>query len=218
MIWISAQSTSWNSCLYWGFLFPSVVENPQFMNHWFPFILTLSPWCSPGKGERRPGRIPQDAVPQLGLSTRPYLSSARLWHIASGGGQLLARAGTTHPWHFSIGASDGAPHWAPGAPGLSCYPLKIYIYRFAQANLIFWCSFFFFNFLCYMGVPGGSDSKVSACNVEDLGSIPGLGRSPGEGNGNLLQYSCLENSMDRGAWKAIVHGVTELDTTEQLHW
>ena len=69
-----------------------------------------------------------------------------------------------------------------------------------------------------MGVPGGSDSKVSACNVEDLGLIPGLGRSPGEGNGNLLQYSCLENSMDRGAWKAIVHGVTELDTTEQLHW
>lgn len=146
MIWISAQSTSWNSCLYWGFLFPSVVENPQFMNHWFPFILTLFPWCSPGKGERRPGRVPQDAVPQLGLSTRPYLSSARLWHIASGGGQLLARAGTTHPWHFSIGASDGAPPWAPGAPGLSCYPLKIYIYRFAQANLIFWCFFFFFFF------------------------------------------------------------------------
>ena len=48
--------------------------------------------------------------------------------------------------------------------------------------------------------PGGSDSKVSACNKGDPGSIPGLGRSPGEGNGNLLQYSCLENPMDRGAW------------------
>ena len=48
--------------------------------------------------------------------------------------------------------------------------------------------------------PGGSDGKASAYNVEDLGLIPGSGRSPGEGNGNLLQYSCLENSMDGGAW------------------
>ncbi|CAM9510333.1 unnamed protein product [Rangifer tarandus platyrhynchus] len=48
--------------------------------------------------------------------------------------------------------------------------------------------------------PGGSDGKASAYNVGDLGSIPGLGRSPGEGNGNPLQYSCLENPMDRGAW------------------
>ena len=55
------------------------------------------------------------------------------------------------------------------------------------------------------------------CNVGDLGSIPGLGRSPGEGNGNPLQYSCLENPMDIGAWWARVHGVTELDTTEQLN-
>ena len=49
--------------------------------------------------------------------------------------------------------------------------------------------------------------KVSACNMGDLGSIPGLGRSPGEGNGNPLQYSYLENSMDGGAWLATVHGV-----------
>ena len=51
-----------------------------------------------------------------------------------------------------------------------------------------------------VGFPGGSDGKAYACNVGDLGLIPGLGKSPGEGNGNLLQYSCLENSMDRGAW------------------
>ena len=51
-----------------------------------------------------------------------------------------------------------------------------------------------------VGFPSSSDSKVSACNVGDLGSIPGLGRSPGEGNGNPLQYSCLENFMDGGAW------------------
>ena len=51
-----------------------------------------------------------------------------------------------------------------------------------------------------MGFPGGSDSKASACNAGDLGSVPGLGRSPGKGNGNPLQYSCLENPMDGGAW------------------
>ena len=51
-------------------------------------------------------------------------------------------------------------------------------------------------FLAYWGFPGGSDAKASACNVGDPGSIPGLGRSPGEGNGNPLQYSCLENPMD----------------------
>ena len=57
--------------------------------------------------------------------------------------------------------------------------------------------------------PYGSDNKASACNVGDPGSIPGLGRSPGEGNRNPLQYSCLENFMDGGAWLAIVHGVAK---------
>ena len=60
--------------------------------------------------------------------------------------------------------------------------------------------------------PGGSDGKVSACNVRDPGSIPGLGRSPGEGNRNTLQYSCLENPMDGGAWWATVHGVAKSRT------
>ena len=61
--------------------------------------------------------------------------------------------------------------------------------------------------LVAQGFPGGSDSKESACNVGDLGSIPGSERSPGEGNGNpLLQYSCLENPMDREAWQATVLG------------
>ena len=58
-----------------------------------------------------------------------------------------------------------------------------------------------------LGFPGGSDGKESAHSAGDLGSIPGLGRSPGEGSGNALQYSCLENPMDRGAWQAIVLGV-----------
>ena len=66
------------------------------------------------------------------------------------------------------------------------------------------------------GFPDGSDSKASTCNAGDLGLIPGSGRSPGEGNGNPLQYSCLENSMDRGAWRATAHGVKASDTTERL--
>ena len=60
--------------------------------------------------------------------------------------------------------------------------------------------------------PGGSDSKESACNVGNLASIPGSGRFPEEGNGSPLQYSCLENPMDRGAWPATVHGVTKSRT------
>ena len=66
------------------------------------------------------------------------------------------------------------------------------------------------------GFPGGSNGEESACNAEDLGSIPGSGRSPGEGNNNPLQYSCLENSTDRGAWWVMVQGVAELNTTERL--
>ena len=58
-----------------------------------------------------------------------------------------------------------------------------------------------------MGFTGGSDGKESTCNAGDPGSVPGCGRSPREGNGNPLQYSCLENPMDRGALQATVHGV-----------
>ena len=61
-----------------------------------------------------------------------------------------------------------------------------------------------------MGFPGISDSKESICNAGDPVSFPGSGRFPGEGNGTLLQYSCLENPMDRGAWKATVHGVARV--------
>ena len=62
------------------------------------------------------------------------------------------------------------------------------------------------------GFPGGSDGKESACNAGDPGLIPGSGRSLGEGNGCPFQYSCLENSMDRGDWWATVHGVTKSQT------
>ena len=70
--------------------------------------------------------------------------------------------------------------------------------------------------LCYarkdqihLGLPGGLYGKESACNAEDLGWVPELGIFPGEGNGYPLQYSCLENSRDRGAWRATVHWVTK---------
>ena len=63
-----------------------------------------------------------------------------------------------------------------------------------------------------LGFPGASDSKESACNTGDLGLIPGSRRSPGEGNGKPLQNSYLENSMDRGAWRATVHGITKSQT------
>ena len=63
-----------------------------------------------------------------------------------------------------------------------------------------------------MGFPFGSDGKEFTHNVGDLGSIPGSGRSPGEGNGNPFQYSFLENPMDRGAWGATVHGVAKSQT------
>ena len=63
-----------------------------------------------------------------------------------------------------------------------------------------------------MGFPGGSDGRESACNGEDMGLIPGMGRSPGEGNGNPLQDSCLGHPMGRGAWRATGHGVTKSQT------
>ena len=70
--------------------------------------------------------------------------------------------------------------------------------------------------------PGDSDGKASVYNAEDPGSIPGLGRSPGEGNGNPLQDYCLENPMDRGAWQATAHGVakswTRLSDFTSLHF
>ena len=68
----------------------------------------------------------------------------------------------------------------------------------------------------HLGFPSDSVGKESACNAEDPGSLHKSGRSHGEGNGNLLQYSCLENSMDRRAGQAAVHGLPELDMIVQL--
>ena len=67
-------------------------------------------------------------------------------------------------------------------------------------------------YLTHLGLPRWLSGKELTCSAGDVGLIPGLGRSPGEGNGNPLQYSCLGNPMDRGAWRATVHGVAESDT------
>ena len=69
--------------------------------------------------------------------------------------------------------------------------------------------------LCMLS--SGSNGKESVCNAGELGLIPGLGRSPGEGNGYPVQYSCLENSKDRGAWQATVHGVAKSQTRLTVH-
>ena len=72
--------------------------------------------------------------------------------------------------------------------------------------------YYYLHPLQHQGFHGGSDGKESACNAGDQGLIPGLGRSPREGNGYQLQYSSLENSMDGGAWLAAVHGVAKSHT------
>ena len=112
-----------------------------------------------------------------------------------------------------------------------CDPMDYTVHGILQARILEWVAFPFSIEKAFptqgldsglphcrqiLAFPGGSDGKQFACNTGDQGSVPGSGRSPGEGNGNLLQYSGLENSMDRGAWQAIVHEVTKLDTTEWL--
>ena len=100
----------------------------------------------------------------------------------------------SHPWNDGKDINIGKP--------LSLLSKQILVLAFIDLNFLQ----FFRDF------PGGSDSKASAYNVGDLGSIPGSGRSPGEGNGNPLQYSCLENPIDREAWYATGHGVTKSRT------
>ena len=98
---------------------------------------------------------------------------------------------------------------------LTVVPLEGTYHSSWAASRVFSVSFLFSSFIMmFLGFPGGSDGKESACNARDLSSIPGLGRSPGEGHGNPLQYSCLETPMDRGAWWVTVQGCKELDMTE----
>ena len=130
------------------------------------------------------------------------------------------------PWSAVLQA-DSLPSELLGKPSSFLNVLKLYNYSktnnqhnqvWEQVLLIFGMLSFQFvggeiqeqfkaTCLCVLDFSGGSDDKESACNAGDMGSIPGLGRSPGEGNGYPLQYFCLENSMDRGIWSATVYWV-----------
>ena len=91
----------------------------------------------------------------------------------------------------------------------------IYDYIYIRENAILkvlYISVKMLLFFFFLSVTGGSDGKESTCNTGEPGLIPGSGRSPGEGNSNTLQYSCLEITMDRGAWWAIVLGVAKSQT------
>ena len=99
--------------------------------------------------------------------------------------------------------------------------ISLHVYKKEKQKIIFhfkWVVFFLkiTYTIKLLGFPGSSVSKESACNAGDLGLIPGWGRSSGEENGNPLQYSCLENSVDRGAWQATAHRVTQSWTQLKL--
>ena len=98
--------------------------------------------------------------------------------------------------------------WLSKSTGIMFLPFYVYT-NILKTSLHIWG-----QVMCTRSFPSGSDGKEFACYAGDLDSIPGWGRSPGEGNGNPLQHSCLENSMDRRAWQATVHGVTK----SQTHW
>ena len=105
---------------------------------------------------------------------------------------------------------------------LGCTPetkIMLYVNYTSIKNKLIWCikNKNLFSFYLSLWHPGGSDGKESACNSGDPALIPGLGRSPGEGNGYPFQYSCLENSMDKWVWRVVVHVVTKSWWT-QLKW
>ena len=102
---------------------------------------------------------------------------------------------------------SGPPHLQPSVPWERQVSVRTPVSSHKRGIVI----------LSFWAFPGGASGKEPACQCrrhKDVGLIPGLGRSPGGRHGNPLQYSCLENPMDRGAWWATVHGVAELDTTE----
>ena len=116
-------------------------------------------------------------------------------------------AGTWCLRHMDVDTTDKT-HWLHGSYILLGWNANVYICEDQTFTMIFIWSL--------QGFPGDSDSKESARNVGDSSSIPGWRSSPGEENGNPLQYACLENPMDRGAWWVTLHGVAESAKTEQL--
>ena len=105
--------------------------------------------------------------------------------------------------------SPGVLHYNTAVPTSLCSLVKL--------SSSFHMGYFKHTKFSHQGFPGGSDAKESSCNERDPDSIPGLGRSPGEGNVYPLQCSCLENSLDRGAWKAAVHQIQDPDVLSDSH-
>ena len=113
----------------------------------------------------------------------------------------------SHPLHPFLWGTHSALF---SSPCLFLDSVTMYLYKYIYIV-------YMYMYIC-IGFPGGSEVKASACNAGDLGLIPGLGRSPAEGNGNPLQYSCPENPMDGGAWWATVHGVAKSWTWQRFHY
>ena len=141
-------------------------------------------WRIPGTGE--PGGLPSMGSHRVGHDWSD-LAAAAVHVFGEGNGNPLQCSCLENP-------RDGGAWWA------AVYGVAQSRTRLKQLSS------------AYTVYPGGSDGKASACNVGDPGSIPRLGRSPGEGNGNSLQYSFLENPMGGGTWYAAVHGVTKSQT------
>ena len=126
----------------------------------------------------------------------------------------LPELAETHVHQVVDAIQPSHPLWFPSPPAFSPSANLFHSLEIAILSCFFVCFFFnenrkFYYCSMYLGLPWWLEGKESACNAGELGSIPGLGRSPREGNGYPLQYSCLENSTVRGAWEATVQGVTK---------
>jgi len=151
-----------------------------------PICLTQSSMCGWKLGTQRGG--PQIRLPGLWKKGRMRLIC----------GSFITSI--REPWHITgVGFNSRIGHQA------KIFTWVVYFITWSYSGTTV-------NHLYHLSFPGGSDSKESARNSGDLSSIPWSGRAPSEGNGNPLQYSCLENSVDRGAWRATVHGVTKSRT------
>ena len=156
----------------------------------------------PGKlcrGGARGGTAGEKAgIPRAGPKTRGS-GLGQVGVRASGAAVLRFVRFFATPWTVLCGGAGG---WSPGSRDRTRLSCVSSIHRRILYNCATW----------------GSVGKESACNAGDLDSIPGSGRSPGEGNGNLLQYSCLENSMDRGAGQATVQGTAKTKSVRLTHF
>ena len=157
---------------------------------------------------------PPGDLPNPGIKARPpalqvdYLLSELPWKpMNTGVGSLSLLQGI----FWTQDSNQGLRHcrWTlhqlnyQGSPLQCTHISKHHVVAFKHTQ------FLYVKDICKCCFPGGSVGKPSACSAGDPGSIPGSWRSPGEGNGNPFQYSCLENSMDRGGWWATIHGVAK---------